>query len=171
MRIFINDFYPYDDAEETRFQMTHVPPDNRSTQQIHEDNVSLAHDQRETERVNRCFNYNIQGYKAMWLKDDTPPEKRNRLFYALRLAGFFQTFARIAERSPAVPESEYKRLLHMQIFYEELAAKLQGEKPYQHYRHRLICKHGCPDRAVLPEEFTDWFGNEAVNMKWTYWPD
>lgn len=166
-----DDYYSYDDAEEMRFKMYHVPHDNRTIQQIHEDKVRLAHDQHEIERVNHCFGRAIQSYNTSWLKDDTPPEKRNRLFYAQRLAGFFETLARIAERSPAVPQIEYLRLLHMQVFYQELAAKLRGEKPYQHYRHRLICKHGCPDRAVLPDEFTDCYGNEAINMKWTCWPD
>ena len=166
-----DEYYTYDDAEETRFQMSHVPPDNRSPEERHADFVRLSTDPHEIERVKRLFNRTVNDYADLWRNDDTPPEKRNRLFYAQRLAAFFQTFARIAENSPAVPENEYKRLFHLQVFYEELAAKLRGEKPYQHYRRFLFCKHGCPDRATLPDDFTDGAGNEAVNMKWTCWPD
>ena len=166
-----DDYYTYDDAEETRAQMTHVHLDKRSSVEKHADWVRLSSDQREIERVKRCLCRTINDYSDAWRNDDTPPANRNRLFYAQRLAAFFETVARIAENSPAVPHSEYKRLLRLQVFYEELAAKLRGEKPYQLYRRSLLCKHGCPDRAVLPDDFTDWAGNEAASMKWTCWPD
>ena len=125
--------YKIDYAEETRYQLYGGYTDPRSHEEIREeiraDWLRRSTDPHEIERTKSRFYGEIEAYRKLWKSNDTPPEDRDRLFYARRLEGFYATMERIAENSPCVSLDEYKKILHHHTRYMELVAILEGRKP------------------------------------------
>ena len=124
-----DDYYPCDYAEEARFQLAHVPTDNRSFEEIRADWNKRSTDSHEIERTKTRFYTEIEAYRKLWKSNDTPPEDRDRLFYAYRLEGFYSTMERIAETSPCVSREEYVKISEHLMRYRELIAILKGKTP------------------------------------------
>ena len=121
-----------------------------------------------TNKAYDVINFLLRDFAKNWRKDNTPPESRNRLFYAERLASLFSCVERAASKAPEFPPEEYDRLYNTAAFYEELVAILKGEKPYEHYEDELLCKWGAHywHRANLPDDFVMLDGKPACSMKW-----
>ena len=130
--------YTIDYAEEARNQLYGGYTDPRSHEEIREeiraDWNRRANDPSEIERTKSRFYGEIEAYRKLWKSNDTPPEDRDRLFYAYRLEGFYETMQRIAEKSPCVPKEEYVKISEHLMRYRELIAILNGKTPQDFWR-------------------------------------
>ena len=131
--------------------------------------------EKDFREFNERWNAVIERYRKAWRSDKTPSDKRDRLFYAQRYASFYSVFARMAEKSSCVSQTEYDKLSEQALRYQELEAKLEGKKAWQFYSCSVVppCVGSLPYDGDSPEwqKLKTWDGEPATSLKWRYWPD
>ena len=100
----------------------------------------LRHYPEHQREIRDFFGHIAMGYSEYWKRDKTPPEKRDKLFYARRYASLFETCDRKAECWLGMPSEEWTRFNNAAERYAELVSILEGKTPQEHYRKRWDLK-------------------------------
>lgn len=138
---FVYNFDLYPDST------THTPS-REEIEQTRQTNAELRNDAEHQRGIRNFFGHIAMGYSDYWKRDKTPPEKRDRLFYARRYASLFEVCNRKAESIEGMPSEEWTRFDRAAERYSELVSILEGKTPQEHYQKR-------------------WGFNE---INWRYWP-
>ena len=127
-----------DDGEYFCDLEANVPtPISREKMEEHDRLVEkLRHDPEYQRELREIFLRKANVFTEHWHKDKTPPEQRDRLFYARRLASLYETIERKTEYYTGFPQKEWERLSDASERYAELVSILEGKTPQEHYMKR-----------------------------------